>query len=211
MTQDTTTAAKLFYLLAIKTTASATYYTAYEHTPGGLSAIWPVDDTDHKAAQKEGFFYTASDRTAPQAYSIRETERGTDNNFLAARSLEKILQRRGRNTDFLQVDIIQGATTRTVLQNFAQVARISIEAITYFDKTNGNPYFSARIRVTGEAPQEMCMPFQYGNPDQIVSDALTELHKAGTINRQQYSSGASESPQDFSSRTGIEISKYICS
>lgn len=64
-----------------------------------------------------------------------------------------------------------------------QVKTIDINAKQWFDKINGNSYFSADIVLNYGQPdqQTIVLPFQYGYGDAYIYTALRELKEAGHI------------------------------
>lgn len=85
-----------------------------------------------------------------------------------------------------------------------EVTKVVVRAATYFDKVNGNPYFKATVYANGQ--KVLVMPRQYGGgKDQIAHEAANELHKAGYITLEQYSSGASESANRWADRNGASF------
>jgi len=69
------------------------------------------------------------------------------------------------------------------LLNF-QVKTIDIQAKEWFDKVNGNSYFSAKVTVNYgmENEQSFNLPFQYGYGSQYEQESFSELKKRGLIN-----------------------------
>jgi hypothetical protein len=64
-----------------------------------------------------------------------------------------------------------------------QVKTIDVNAKHWFDKVNGNSYFSAEV-VTNygqEDAQTFILPFQYGYGDAYIYASLSELNKRGLI------------------------------
>jgi hypothetical protein len=61
---------------------------------------------------------------------------------------------------------------------------IDINAKEWFDKVNGNSYFSARVTIDHgmENEQSFILPFQYGYGDAYVYEALNELKQKGLLN-----------------------------
>ena len=61
---------------------------------------------------------------------------------------------------------------------------IDINAKEWFDKVNGNSYFSARVTLDYgmENEQSFILPFQYGYGDAYVYEALNELKQKGLLN-----------------------------
>lgn len=65
---------------------------------------------------------------------------------------------------------------------------IEIRAKEWFDKANGNSYFSARIYIDNE--QVAILPFQYGYGDHYIDMANAELDKLGLIDNPRHSNGS---------------------
>ena len=61
---------------------------------------------------------------------------------------------------------------------------IDINAREWFDRANGNSYFSARVTIDYgmESEQSFVLPFQYGYGDAYVYEALNELKQKGLLN-----------------------------
>lgn len=64
---------------------------------------------------------------------------------------------------------------------------IAIHAREWFDRINGNSYFSATIQVDGELVASL--PFQYGYGDHYIDMACALLHKKQIINTPRQSNG----------------------
>jgi hypothetical protein len=64
-----------------------------------------------------------------------------------------------------------------------QVKTIDVNAKHWFDKVNGNSYFSAEVVTNyGQADaQTFILPFQYGYGDAYIYASLSELNKRGLI------------------------------
>jgi hypothetical protein len=64
-----------------------------------------------------------------------------------------------------------------------QVKTIDVNAKHWFDKVNGNSYFSAEVVTNyGQADaQTFILPFQYGYGDSYLYKALDELNNRGLI------------------------------
>lgn len=60
---------------------------------------------------------------------------------------------------------------------------LDITAKEWFDKVNGNSYFSARITIDYgmESEQTICLPFQYGYDEQYIYSAHNELMKLDLV------------------------------
>ena len=61
---------------------------------------------------------------------------------------------------------------------------ILIESKEWFDKVNGNSYFSSRVEVDGYL--QAVLPFQYGYGSHCDDMALKELLKQGITNTRSY-------------------------
>ena len=64
---------------------------------------------------------------------------------------------------------------------------LTVEALTWFDRTYGNTYHSARAYLDGELVA--VVPFQYGYDDHYLTTALEELVKAGVLPDLRYDNG----------------------
>jgi len=76
----------------------------------------------------------------------------------------------------------------------------------WFDKINGNTYFSAVALVNGVQVAEI--PFEYGYGSQYESSMFNLLFKLGyCADRENYSNGSNEALWNYCSRKGI--TKYV--
>lgn len=64
-----------------------------------------------------------------------------------------------------------------------QVKTIDLKAKEWFDRINGNSYFSAQATINFGMPDEktVYIPFQYGYGDQYLSTAAHQLQTAGLL------------------------------
>lgn len=64
-----------------------------------------------------------------------------------------------------------------------KIKTLDVTAKEWFDKVNGNSYFSARIVLNYGMPDEktVTLPFQYGYGDHYKSETFNELMRAGII------------------------------
>ena len=69
-----------------------------------------------------------------------------------------------------------------------KIKTIDITALEWFDKVNGNSYFSATVTLNfGMKDQKnIALPFQYGYGDQYIHSASEELIKQGLIKIEKY-------------------------
>jgi hypothetical protein len=73
-------------------------------------------------------------------------------------------------------------------ENKAKIERsLFIEGREWFDKVNGNSYFSARIWVDGG--QVAILPFQYGYGDQFIYEAQKKLLELGYLPQEGKNAG----------------------
>lgn len=79
------------------------------------------------------------------------------------------------------------------------VTAVQVNAVTYFDKANGNPYFRATAYCNDIKVLEM--PRQYDNPNNIQHTALAALEKAGFIEVIHGVNGR-EMPDTWATRNG---------
>ena len=65
-----------------------------------------------------------------------------------------------------------------------KIKTIDVNAKEWFDKVNGNSYFSGNITINYgmKTEQEFKMPFQYGYGEQYTQEAKALLHKHNLIN-----------------------------
>lgn len=68
---------------------------------------------------------------------------------------------------------------------------IDISANEWFDKVNGNSYFSAVVTIDYKLPEEkrIYLGFQYGYGNQNESEAMAQLVERGFIKAERYKSG----------------------
>ena len=88
----------------------------------------------------------------------------------------------------------QTNTEVTKLMAQSEVKTIDINAKEWFDRINGNSYFSASICVNFGMPDQTStfLPFQYGYGSHYVDMAAKELDKLGYITLEKYNNGGSE-------------------
>ncbi len=68
------------------------------------------------------------------------------------------------------------------------IKEIKIEAKEWFDKVNGNSYFSARIYINDK--KVGVLPRQYGYGDHYIDMSAQYLDEQGLINNPRHSSGS---------------------
>jgi hypothetical protein len=63
------------------------------------------------------------------------------------------------------------------------IKTIDIEALEWFDKVNGNSYFSANVTINfgGKKEKRISLPFQYGYGDFYEHEAFKVLESTGII------------------------------
>lgn len=86
------------------------------------------------------------------------------------------------------------------------IKTIDINAKEWFDKVNGNSYFSAYISLNYgmEYQQNICLPFQYGYGDHYKDMAMKELVKLDLIkDAEQYTHGGTEPMWKYCERNKI--------
>lgn len=71
------------------------------------------------------------------------------------------------------------STALTIESDKPIIGSIYVHGKTWFDKVNGNSYFSARIEINGEEVARL--PFQYGYGDQYLYEARKVLTEKGLI------------------------------
>ncbi len=69
-----------------------------------------------------------------------------------------------------------------------KIQNIDIKAREWFDKVNGNSYFSARIYINDQ--EVGILPFQYGYDDHYIDMATAYLHENGFIDSPRHSNGS---------------------
>ena len=67
--------------------------------------------------------------------------------------------------------------------NCRVIRSVFVEGREWFDKVNGNSYFSARIWVNGG--QVAILPFQYGYGDQFIYEAQKKLTELGYVPKEK--------------------------
>ncbi len=83
---------------------------------------------------------------------------------------------------------------------------INIVAKEWFDKVNGNSYFSARIQINGKTV--LACPFQYGYGDHYEDIAMNDLFDAGFApDRIKHENGIVEHLFRYCSRHGITYTR----
>ena len=85
-----------------------------------------------------------------------------------------------------------------------EMRSLFVEGREWFDKVNGNSYFSARIWINGG--QVAILPFQYGYGDQFIYEAQRKLIDLGYISKENenqslYSIGKTLGFDFYSSKT----------
>lgn len=74
----------------------------------------------------------------------------------------------------------------------------------WFDRVNGNTYFSASMWVDGVAAEGI--DYDYGYGEHYLDMALNKLEEAGLIPpRERHSHGGREAPWRWAERTGIRL------
>jgi len=97
------------------------------------------------------------------------------------------------------------------LTNSTKISSISILAKEWFDKINGNSYFSAEIIVNKDRPDEkiFSLPYQGGYGDAYLHEATTKLRNEhmlpGFI---EYANGLNETLKVYCERNGISLLWY---
>jgi hypothetical protein len=92
------------------------------------------------------------------------------------------------------------------------IRSLFVECREWFDKVNGNSYFSARIWINGG--QVAILPFQYGYGDQFIYEAQRKLIELGYIpkekeNESLYSIGKSFGFDFYSAKTSTNKSEMF--
>ena len=87
----------------------------------------------------------------------------------------------------------------------SEVKTIDIQAKEWFDKVNGNSYFSARIFLNyGMQDATDCfLPFQYGYGSHYIDMASKELEKLGYIAPEHYNNGSIQALWAYCKDNGI--------
>jgi hypothetical protein len=84
--------------------------------------------------------------------------------------------------------------------NAFDLESIFVEGRLWFDKVNGNTYFSNRIWINGSVAFEM--PMEYGYEEMYVHRAIQELHSRG-----YFPADRSFSPYEIREKLGIHFYK----
>ena len=73
-----------------------------------------------------------------------------------------------------------------------EIKTIDVNAKEWFDKINGNSYFSGTITINYgmEDAKILEMPFQYGYGDHYIDMAHQQLIKEGVINGERHTNGS---------------------
>ena len=89
----------------------------------------------------------------------------------------------------------------------SEVKTIDIQAKEWFDKVNGNSYFSARITLNyGMQDATDCfLPFEYGYGDFYIDKATQELERLGYISPEHYSNGGTQALWAYCQDKGIVL------
>ena len=87
---------------------------------------------------------------------------------------------------------------------------IDINAKEWFDKVNGNSYFSARVTLDfGTDTQEtFTLPFQYGYGDHYIDMANKALHEKGFIDDPEHENGSRTPLWRYCSENNIILRTY---
>lgn len=93
------------------------------------------------------------------------------------------------------------------MENANIIKTIDIQAKEWFDRANGNSYFSARVTLNYGLPDEktICLPFQYGYGDHFNDVAGRELLRLGLVPLTQYGNGSVESLWRYCRENGIVL------
>ena len=87
-----------------------------------------------------------------------------------------------------------------------EIKTLDIQALSWFDKINGNSYFAAIVTVNFGLPdsRQYKLPYQYGYGDHYIDMAKNELEKKGEIkDLEHYSNGSSQSLWQWCKDRGI--------
>jgi hypothetical protein len=86
-----------------------------------------------------------------------------------------------------------------------ELKTIDINAKEWFDKANGNSYFSANICLNYGMPDQenIYLPYQYGYGNHYEYEAAVELDKLGYISLEKYNNGSCEALWQYCDRKGI--------
>ena len=92
-----------------------------------------------------------------------------------------------------------------------KVRSVTVIGRKWFDKVNGNTYFTAEILVNGIHVHSM--PYEYGYSDQYIESSLAWLENSGlTPARKQHANGSHEAYWQWSDREGIDfysVASYV--
>ena len=84
-----------------------------------------------------------------------------------------------------------------------KITSITILAREWFDKVNGNSYFSAQVYINGK--RVLNLPFQYDYGDQYAQAAKEELMDMGVINIKKSANGTSQPLWLYCKNNGIDL------
>lgn len=87
-----------------------------------------------------------------------------------------------------------------------KIERIEIKAKEWFDKANGNSYFSARIYINDK--EAAILPFQYGYGDHYIDMANQWLSKNNYINTARHENGMWEPLWRYCDENNIHLSTF---
>ena len=109
------------------------------------------------------------------------------------------------NTNFDSIQPLRGQAATATNNALSPIFSIDIHAKQWFDKINGNSYFSARATITREdkSQQTYCIPFEYGYGDHYKDQMSRALENEGIVSPQHYSNGSSESIWNYCDREKI--------
>ena len=84
-----------------------------------------------------------------------------------------------------------------------QMETLTIIGRRWFDRVNGNTYFSARAIVDGK--EEAYIPYEYGYGDQYRDSIWEEVVKRHGLDVERYQSGGIEGPSYWCRRNGVAL------
>jgi hypothetical protein len=86
-----------------------------------------------------------------------------------------------------------------------KIKTIDINAMSWFDKVNGNSYFAAVVTVDFglKSAKEIKLPFQYGYGSQHEQEAGAELDRLGIIKLKRYPNGNTEALHTYCTENKI--------
>jgi hypothetical protein len=98
--------------------------------------------------------------------------------------------------------------TTTIIAPVKAGENITIVGKRWFDRINGNTYFSAMAFINSD--QVVKIPYEYGYGDHYIDRIFDEMEKAGYCpDREHYSNGSKEAFWRYCERKGIHKGTFV--